>query len=48
MNYEIHITVEVSNLKEFKEDCETIGIKPIIIETQNFNEEKRNSDNDFL
>lgn len=38
MNYEIHITLKVSNIEEFKADCAIIGVKPIIIETQNGNE----------
>lgn len=33
MNYEIHITVENNGL--FEEDCKRIGVKPIIIETEN-------------
>lgn len=37
MNYEIHITLEASNIDEFKKDCLEIGVKPIIIETQNAN-----------
>ena len=38
MNYEIHITLRTSNYNQFIEDCKEIGVKPIIIETQNGNE----------
>jgi hypothetical protein len=37
MNYEIHITLQVSNIETFIEHCKEIGVKPIIIETQNNN-----------
>ena len=37
MNYEIHITLQVSNIETFIKDCKEIGVKPIIIETQNNN-----------
>lgn len=40
MNYEIHITLEVPDIEIFKEDCKEIGIKPILIETQNYNKEQ--------
>ena len=40
MNYEIHITLEIPNLEIFKSDCEKIGVKPILIETQNYNKEQ--------
>ena len=35
MNYEIHITLQVSDKKQFVNDCNEIGVKPIVIETQN-------------
>lgn len=34
MNFEIHITVEVKDLSQFITDCNVIGVKPIIIETE--------------
>lgn len=38
MNYEIHLTIYLSDkLENFKLFCEEIGVKPIIIETQNKN-----------
>jgi hypothetical protein len=37
MNYEIHITLQVSNTETFIKDCAEIGVKPIVIETQNNN-----------
>jgi len=40
MNYEIHITlcsIQHSNIDEFVKDCKEIGVKPIVIETQNKN-----------
>jgi hypothetical protein len=38
MHYEIHVTVKTDNVKQFKDDCQEIGVKPIVIETQNKNE----------
>ena len=35
MNYEVHITLEVSDIEDFIKDCKEMGVKPIIIETQN-------------
>jgi hypothetical protein len=35
MKYEIHITCEVDDTKAFKTYCESIGVKPIVIETEN-------------
>jgi RIO-like serine/threonine protein kinase len=35
MNYEIHVTLETPSIENFIEDCNAIGVKPIIIETQN-------------
>ena len=35
MNFEIHITIDNCNTSEFKKDCEVVGVKPILIETQN-------------
>ena len=35
MHYEIHITVLTPNIEQFKNDCSYIGVKPIVIETQN-------------
>jgi len=35
MYYEIHITVLTDDVIQFKLDCEKIGVKPIVIETQN-------------
>lgn len=35
MKYEIHITCEVDDRDAFKTHCESIGVKPIIIETEN-------------
>lgn len=35
MKYELHITCEVDDRDAFKAHCESIGIKPIIIETEN-------------
>jgi hypothetical protein len=37
MNFEIHITVESNEIKKFCEVCKEIGVKPILIETQNTN-----------
>ena len=39
MNYEIHITLEVSNTDTFIKHCREIGVKPIVIETENRKEE---------
>jgi hypothetical protein len=36
MKYEIHITVE-GDVSSFKEDCQAIGVKPILIETERKN-----------
>lgn len=38
MNYEIHITVNTNDVEKFKSDCYSIGVKPIVIETQNKND----------
>jgi hypothetical protein len=35
MNFEIHATVENSNVEKFKADCVKIGCKPLLIELQN-------------
>lgn len=35
MNYEIHITVNITDIDKFKSDCESIGLKAIVIETEN-------------
>lgn len=35
MKYEIHITCEVNDIQEFKTYCESIGVKAIVIETEN-------------
>lgn len=35
MNYEVHITVLNGNIPQFKKDCEEIGVKSVLIETQN-------------
>jgi len=35
MKYEIHITVNTTDIEKFKSDCNFIGLKPIVIETQN-------------
>lgn len=40
MNYEIHLTLEVSDIETFKNDCKKVGIKPILIETENYNKEQ--------
>ena len=45
MNYEIHITLQVANAngyfpettEDFRKNCEKLGVKPILIETQNIN-----------
>jgi len=34
MEYEIHVTVSNSNVVSFINDCQTIGVKPIVIETE--------------
>ena len=38
MNYEVHVTLDVPSLEDFIEDCKIIGVKPIVIETQNNND----------
>ena len=38
MNYEIHITLQVSDRQKFINDCNEVGVKPIVIETQNKSE----------
>lgn len=41
MQYEIHITVgNILNTEKFKADCSYIGVKPIIIETENKSEKE--------
>lgn len=35
MNYEIHVTAKVKDTTKFILDCKSIGVKPILIETQN-------------
>lgn len=42
MNYEIHITLDISDIEIFKEKCKIMGIKPIFISTENYNKEKGN------
>src|SRR5688572_3503242 len=37
MEYEIHITVGSTDREAFKADCQDIGVKPIVIETQREN-----------
>ena len=39
MNYEIHITLEVFDINRFIKDCNDNGVKPVMIETQNYNNE---------
>ena len=36
MNYEVHVTLEVFNVTEFINDCNINGVKPVMIETQNY------------
>lgn len=38
MEYEVHITIECDDISRFKNDCKYLGIKPIIIETENDSE----------
>jgi hypothetical protein len=38
MKYEIHITVRVENIQQFEIDCKSIGLKPILIDTQTQND----------
>ncbi len=33
--FEIHVTVKTNNIPQFKADCETLGVKAIVIEVQN-------------
>ena len=35
INYELHITFQVNDIELFKSVCNEIGVKPIIIETEN-------------
>jgi hypothetical protein len=37
MHFEIHITVETNDIRQFCEDCKKLGVKPIVIETQKRN-----------
>jgi len=34
MIYELHITVKTDSIDKFKDDCKSIGVKPIVIDTQ--------------
>lgn len=34
MHYEIHVTVNTDDVATFKTDCQEIGVKPILIETE--------------
>ena len=34
MIFEVHITVETTDVPKFKTDCEMLGVKPIVIETE--------------
>jgi hypothetical protein len=36
--FEIHITVNTQNIDKFKTDCNSIGVKPIVIDLQDNNE----------
>lgn len=35
MHYELHVTVTTTDIEKFKSDCYSIGVKPIVIETEN-------------
>ena len=35
MKYEVHVTVEKTNIDKFKLICKSIGLKRIVIHTQN-------------
>lgn len=35
MDFEIHLTVRTNDVEQFKQDCKSIGVKPIVIETEN-------------
>ena len=37
LDFEIHLTVHTTNVEQFKQDCQSIGVKPILIETENQN-----------
>lgn len=34
MEFELHVTVETTDIENFKKDCLQLGVKPIVIETQ--------------
>jgi len=38
MDFEIHLTVRTNDVEQFKQDCKSIGVKPIVIETENNNQ----------
>lgn len=41
MIFEIHVTVETADIDSFKHDCELLGVKPIVIETERNGEFKQ-------
>jgi len=38
MQYEIHVTVKTNDIEKFRFDCNKIGVKPILIETEKLGE----------
>jgi hypothetical protein len=40
MEFEVHVTVKSKNIEQFKEDCSTINVKPIVINMENVNEQQ--------
>lgn len=36
--FEVHITVNTNNINQFKTDCDSIGVKPIVIDLQDNNQ----------
>jgi len=35
MDFELHLTVETTDIAKFQSDCRSIGVKPVIIEAEN-------------
>lgn len=40
MEFEVHVTVKSKNIEQFKEDCSSINVKPIVINMENVNEQQ--------